>query len=304
MCDEVIRYLNIRDGGTYIDATFGQGGYSKNILENNNCTIIAIDRDKESKKFAQNLKKQFTDRFLFKTDRFSNLDNTLKYFNKKKVDGIAFDLGISNTQIDSSERGFSFSKNGPLDMRMGTQVKKELTAEIIINEFSEEEISNIFYKYGEVKNSRKISNQIVKLRKIKKIISTKELSKIVNDSCLNNKKKIDGSTKVFQALRIFINGELDELKVGLDKCLPFLKKESRIVVVSFHSLEDRIVKNMFRKNSGYTSQNYKHLPEKDNQFNFEETLKIITKKIIRPSAHEVKKNPRSRSAKIRVAEKV
>ncbi len=303
MCNEVMKFLAPKNNGVYLDATFGQGGYSKNILEKTNCQVIGIDRDEESRKFALILKKKFKDRFFFKNERFSNLDISIKHFKKNLIDGATFDLGLSNTQLNSEDRGFSFKKNGPLDMRMGSQIDNELTAESIINEFSENELTEIFFKYGEERNSRRISNEIVKSRNLKRIKSTKELSQIIDKVTFQENLKINNSTRVFQALRIFINKELDELETGLRKCLHLLKKKSRIVVVSFHSLEDRIVKKVFRENSGYFIENYKHLPHKENE-KVKPIIKIITKKMIRPSFVEIKLNPRSRSAKLRAAEKL
>ena len=303
MCSEVINFLNPQKGGIYVDATFGQGGYSRNILLKSDCKIIGIDRDKESEQFALSIKKAFNNRFFYKTGRFSNLDKILNFFQIKKINGIVFDLGVSNTQIDQAKRGFSFKKDGPLDMRMGSEIHSELTAEIIVNEFSEEDLNYIFFNLGEERNARIISNQIIKSRKLERIKTTSQLSKIINKVNPNKHLRIDGSTKVFQALRIFINKELEELKTGLEKSLLSLKKKSKIVVVSFHSLEDRIVKNFFRDNSGYFSENYKHLPQK-NISNNKPQLKIITKKIIKASFAETKMNSRARSAKLRAAEKL
>ena len=147
MCSEVINFLNPQKNGIYVDATFGQGGYSKGILHKSECRLIGIDRDKESEQFALPFKKTFNDRFFYKTGRFSDLDKILNFFQIEKINGIVFDLGVSNTQIDEAKRGFSFKKDGPLDMRMGSQINYELTAEIIVNEFSEEDLNTIFFKY-------------------------------------------------------------------------------------------------------------------------------------------------------------
>jgi len=303
MCSEVVNFLDPHKDGIYVDATFGQGGYSTSILNKSDCKLIGIDRDKRSEEFALTLKETFSNRFSYKTGRFSDLDKILNFFQIKKINGIVFDLGISSTQLDEAERGFSFKKNGPLDMRMGTQINSKLTAEVIVNEFSEEDLCSIFFNLGEERNARVISNQIIKSRKLERIKTTSQLSEIINRVNPNKHSKIDGSTKVFQALRIFINKELEELKVGLEKCLLTLKKKSKIVVVSFHSLEDRIVKKFFRDNSGYFSENYKHLPQKNNSINNPQ-LKILTKKVITASFTETSKNSRSRSAKLRAAEKI
>ena len=304
MVDEVLDFLKPKKNGIYLDATFGQGGYSKKILGNTSCKVIAIDRDKDSIFFAEKVKMLHNKNFFFKNEKFSNINNVLDFFNKKNIDGITFDLGLSNTQIEKSHRGFSFKKNGPLDMRMGMNSNKEMNAELIINNFSEEDLKNIFFKYGEEKNSYKIAKEIVISRKKKKIETTQELSEIIKKvSHFTKNKKIDPATKVFQALRIYVNNELIELEKALEKSLMYLNKKSRIIVVSFHSLEDKIVKKFFRENSGYFINNYKHLPFKNKEIK-EPQLKILTKKTIKPSPFEIKKNPRARSAKLRAAEKI
>ena len=298
MCDEVVKLLNPQKDKIYVDATFGQGGYSQQILSKTNCCVVGIDRDKEAIKYAQILKKKFSSKFNFKNERFSNIE---KIFKNRKVDGITFDLGMSNTQLSSGKRGFSFSNDGPLDMRMGMQKNDKLTAKEIVNSFSQKQLFDIFRKFGEEKKSQKISKAIVKAREIKTITSTSELSKIINEvNTIGNIKK-NPSTKVFQALRIFINEELLELESALKSCLKILNKKSKIVVVSFHSLEDRIVKNFFRENSGYSANNYKHLPNLE-RTSFKPFLKLITKKAIKPSIEEIRQNPRARSAKLRAAE--
>ncbi len=300
MCNEVLKNLNINNRGIYLDATFGQGGYCKAILEKYKCKIIAIDRDKNASLYAKKIKEEFPDNFFFNNEKFSDLDKVLLKNNIKKIDGIMFDLGVSSTQIDTPERGFSFKNDGPLDMRMDQT--DNLNAEFIINNLSEEKLSDIFFRFGEERNSRRIGREIIKRRKIKKISSTGQLSELINKINLKTKRtKIDPSTRVFQALRIYINKEIEELETALLKCLSELKQNGRIAVVSFHSIEDRVVKKFFRKYGGYRVGNYKHLPE--NIFeNKEPKLKIITKKAILPSNKEIIRNPRSRSAKLRIAE--
>lgn len=300
MCSEVLKVLNINNEGVYIDATFGQGGYTTAILEKFNCKIIAIDRDDNAEVFAKKIKKKHPKNFIFNKEKFSDLDKVLHKNKIKKVDGIMFDLGISNTQLDSPERGFSFKINGPLDMRMDQT--ESINAEHIVNHMSEEELSEIFFRFGDEKNSRKIGKEIINRRKTEKILSTRQLSELINKVNFKTKKsKIDPSTRVFQALRIYVNKEIEELEKALIKCLKELKKNGRIVVVSFHSIEDRVVKKFFRKYSGYKIGNYKHLPEQINDKD-KPRLKIITKKALIPSDEEIRYNPRSRSAKLRVAE--
>ena len=278
MVDEVISYLRPKHNKIYFDGTFGQGGYSKQILKFNS-KVIAIDRDILSKKYAKKLILEYPKNFFFKNEKFSNIQKILKGLKIKKINGLMLDLGLSSTQIECSSRGFSFNLNGPLDMRMNNQ-SKEITAKKIVNEFSEKQLSEIFFHYGEEKNSRKIAKSIVLEREKKEINTTLELSRIVKK--INSYNKKNPSTRVFQALRIYVNNELYELDQFLKICIRFLNKNSRIIIVSFHSLEDRIVKNFFRENLGF--------------------LKIITKKPITPSYQEIKKNPRSRSAKMRVAQ--
>ena len=279
MVDEIISYLAPEKLKTYVDCTFGQGGYSKKILENTNCNIIAIDRDKDAIEHAKLLKKKYPKNFIFCVNNFSRLDQVLKKNDIKKIDGLIFDLGISNTQLNNPSRGFSFSNNGPLDMRMDIE-NLDLTAQKIINEFDQHNLSDIFYYYGEEKNSRQIARKIIEFRKKKEISTTFELVELIKK--VNNYKKKHPATRVFQALRIFINDELNELDITLKKSLLFLKKNGKIITVAFHSLEDKVIKNFFSRNKGL--------------------LKILTKKPVTPNEKEVKINPRSRSARMRVAE--
>ena len=293
MVNEVVSFLGPQSKKIYLDCTFGQGGYSKKILDSANCNVFAIDRDSASKEYARKLLHKYTKRFIFCNNKFSDLYSLLK---KKKIntfDGIVLDLGISNTQLNDPKRGFSFMHDGPLDMRMDK--KNKLTAEIIINEFDEKELSDIFFYYGEERNSKKIARSIASFRKKKKIDSTKVLSEIIQK--VNNNKFKHPATRVFQALRIYINEELNELEEVLKTCIKILNKKSRIIVVAFHSLEDRIIKNFFRDKS-------LEQITKDKKILGNEFLKIITKKPLTPSFKEIKNNPRSRSAKLRVAEKV
>lgn len=302
MVDEVIKVLEPEEKKLYVDATFGQGGYTKKIFENcNDCKIIAVDRDPQAKKFAQKYKLNYKNRFFFHNQRFSNLNKIMEKY-KKKIDGIVFDLGLSNTQLNHPSRGFSFNNDGPLDMRMGNQKDNSITAEKIVNDFSEDDLSNIFFKYGEEKKSFKIARAIIRERKQKRILTTHQLSSIINSLTLKNKYRINNATRSFQALRIFINEELKELEETLQYLPKIINKYGKIIVVSFHSLEDRIVKDFFRENGGICYQNYRNLPPKN--IKKMQTLSIITKKPILPHSSEIKKNPRSRSAKLRAAERI
>ena len=225
------------------------------------------------------LSKKFPKNFIFSINNFSRLDHVLEKNDIKKIDGLIFDLGISNTQLNNPTRGFAFSNNGPLDMRMDVE-NLDLTAQKIINEFDQNNLSDIFYYYGEEKNSRQIARKIIEFRKKKEISTTFELVELIKK--VNSYKKKHPATRVFQALRIFINDELNELDITLKKSLLFLKKNGKIITVAFHSLEDKVIKNFFSRNKGL--------------------LKILTKKPVTPNEKEVKINPRSRSARMRVAE--
>jgi len=301
---KAIEYLPNKKNLNVIDATFGGGGYSKSILKNFKIdNLIAIDRDPSVKKFAKKIKNK---KFILFEGQFSNIDQIiLKYMNKKNIkgfDAIFFDLGLSSNQIEDKNRGFSFNLNGPLDMRMN---KKGLSAYELINNFSETKIANILFKYGEERSSKSIAKKIIQKRKIKFIETTEELANIVKStkSFFSHKKnKKNPATKTFQALRIFINNELEEIKESLIKSEKLLIPGGRIIIVSFHSLEDRLVKEFFNHKSGKKWRSSRHYPEPSNTGKI--TLKIITKKAIKPDDSEITTNNRSRSAKLRVAEKI
>ena len=284
MVDEVISYICPKNDHSYLDATFGQGGYTSGIFTKApKAKVVAVDQDSNSKTFINNFEEKLGKNFFFFSNKFSEVDSILEQADVRLFDGIVMDLGMSNTQLNNPSRGFSFDKNGPLDMRMDTE-RNKLTAEIIINEYSEKELSDIFYYYGEERNSRKIARIITKTRIKKHIRTTLDLCNIIKK--INFDKKKNPSTRVFQALRIFINDELGELELFLKKSINILKHKGRIAVVAFHSLEDRIIKNFFKRMSEVPNG-----------------LNIITKKPLVPSSGEIKINPRSRSAKLRVAEK-
>ena len=303
MLNEVLSFIPKEKKINLIDATFGGGGYSRAILKNFNIkNLIAIDRDPISKIFYDELRKDFDNIELF-NQKFSKLDELLKnseHF-KEKYDVIIFDLGVSSNQIDNPERGFSFQQDGPLDMNMGSS---NLNAFEVINSFDEKKLADIFYQFGEEKYSRKIAKNIVINRTKKTIQNTLELSEIIKKSvpARNNFKKIHPATKTFQALRIFINDELNELKIALEKSENLLANNGLLIIVSFQSLEDRIVKDFFNHKSGKRWRSSRHLPDLADLG--PTTLKIITKKPLRPKDVEINNNPRSRSAKLRVAQKI
>ncbi len=304
MINEIISFLPLKKSINVIDATFGGGGYSKTILEKFNVNyLLAIDRDPISKIFAKEIEAKFSN-FILINDKFSKIEEIVNNtkFKDKKFDIILFDIGTSSNQIDNAQRGFSFKKSGPLDMRMGNSDKN---AYDIINNYEEKNLADIIYQYGEERYSRVIAKEIVKNRKIKFISNTIELSNIIK-KCLPKKNqlknKIHPATKTFQAIRIYVNDELNELKTSLEKTLKILNKDGLILVVSFQSLEDRIVKDFFNHNSGKRWRSSRHYPELPDKLATQ--LKIITKKPILPSASEILENPRSRSAKLRVAQKI
>ncbi len=304
MLNEIKSFLPKNKKINLIDATFGGGGYSKAILNEFNVNhLVAIDRDPISNIFAEEIKKRY-DNFELINEKFSNIDKVIKksQYSKTKFDVIIYDLGVSSNQIENSERGFSFQKNGPLDMNMGLSEK---TAYSVINNYDENNLAKIIFQLGEEKFSRKIAKNIVKSRKIKLISSTVELANIITRSIpvfLLKKSKIHPATKTFQALRIYVNDEIEELKKALEKSIGLLCKNGLLLIVSFQSLEDRIVKDFFNHNSGKRWRSSRHYPELADTGPV--TFEIITKKPLRPLDGEIKLNPRSRSAKLRVAQKV
>lgn len=290
LLDEVIKYLQPQDGETYIDATFGAGGYSKAILAAAKCNVIGIDQDPLAKKYADEIKENF--RLI--EGNFGDLKNLIS----EPVDGIVFDIGISSMQIDQAERGFSFMKDGPLDMRMSQD--GESAAEFL-NSAKEENIANVIYKYGEERQSRRIAKSIVFNRPLE---TTFDLKEAVHKA-IGNKGKTDSATKTFQAVRIFINQELENLEKGLKSALALLKNGGRLIIVTFHSLEDRIVKLFFKKESGNDESINRHeaaFMHRDIAENA--TIKLLARKAIKPSETEVRDNPRARSAKLRAATKL
>ena len=292
MLNQVLSIISPQHGGTFIDCTFGGGGYSKAILKYPKTKVFAIDRDKETEKQANLLRKKFPNRFIFAQNKFSNINKIFNLDINPKA--IIFDLGLSSFQLSDSKRGFSFKKEGPLNMQMGIN---KFSAYDVINFLDKKNLSNIIKTLGEEKDARLIADKIIKYRKNKKIKTSKELSSIINDAKKNFKYyKKNPATKTFQAIRIFINQELTELVAGLIEAAKLLKKGGILVVVSFHSLEDRIVKNFFNLYSNLKKNPSRYLPEdKKESILFHN----FSKKPLVPSTDEVKKNARSRSAKLR-----
>ena len=288
MCEEVLSILNPSDGCVYLDGTLGAGGHSRKILESADCSVIGIDKDPTAIELCRDLEKQYGNKFLSINGSFGNLSQHLNSIGINKIDGILLDLGTSSMQLGTPERGFSFQFDAPLDMRM-TQTGE--TAYDIINSLSEDSLADIIFYFGEERSSRKIAKAIVNKRKIKKIKTTFDLNEIVLSVKKGNNKKIHPATKTFQALRIYINNELKDLYEALISIEKVLSEKGRLVVISFHSLEDRIVKNFIRENS---------IPlRKYDPKNPDKIFVYENRKVIKPSEYEVKKNRRSRSAKLR-----
>lgn len=291
MLKEVLNALAPKDGEIYVDATFGNGGYSEAILQAADCRVIALDRDETVMTRAQELKQKFGARFDFRLGCFGNFTDLVK----EEINGAVFDIGVSSMQLDEGKRGFSFLKDAPLDMRMGGN---DTTAADLVNNLSEEELADILYNYGEEKKSRQIASKIVQTRQIKPIATTFELANIIYSvSGRGNRQSIDPATRSFQALRIATNNELEQLKCGLNNSVLRLQSGGRLVVVDFHSLEDRIVKNFFKENSAKKV----HISRYKACENNSDCLFSFTSKAITPQAEELAENTRSRSAKLRFA---
>ena len=293
MLKEVLENLAPRDGGLYVDATFGNGGYSEAILKAASCRVIAIDRDPNVKARAEELQALYGNRFEFRAGQFGDFADLIP----EVVDGAVFDIGVSSMQLDQSERGFSFSKEAPLDMRMSCSGE---TAADLINTLSERELANLIYKYGEERKSRQIAARIAEYRKSKPIETTKELAEIIYTVIHKTPNSIDPATRTFQALRIAVNNELGELESGLSGAAEKLKSGGRLIVVTFHSLEDRIVKTFFNENSGKKRAVSRYMAELAQN---SDALLAECSKAIAPTEEEIIRNPRSRSAKLRVAVK-
>ncbi|MFL2854423.1 MAG: 16S rRNA (cytosine(1402)-N(4))-methyltransferase RsmH [Candidatus Pelagibacter sp.] len=286
---EIISVFSPQHGGTFIDCTFGQGGYSKKILDFENTSIIALDRDVESKKIANKFKENFEDRFIFKNIKFSQLNN-LKLKNEN-IRGVIFDLGYSYTQIKDPQKGLSFEADGKLNMQLGLN---SYSAEDAINKLDEKELEKIFKFFGDEKEGKNIARNIIKER-LKNKIDTRALVEIIDKSKKRKNFKVHNATKVFQALRIFVNKEISELVYGLINATKVLKKGGILGVVTFHSLEDKIVKYFFKSLSENKSiSRYSPVTEQS-----ETLFNLIQKKPILPSDEEVSENPPSRSAKFR-----
>ena len=290
MLQEVLTALKLQKGEVYVDATFGNGGYTKAILENADCKVIALDRDPTVKIRVNEFKNMYGDRFEFRAGQFGDFSDLVP----EKINGAVFDIGVSSMQLDEAERGFSFSKEGALDMRMS---QDGISAKDIVNSYDEEALADLIYQYGEERKSRQIAKRIAEYRQNKKIETTTELAEIIYSVIHKKFGEIDPATRTFQALRIAVNDELGELSRGLSGAANSLQKNGRLVVVDFHSLEDRIVKNFFKENGDKRIRVSKYAPELVQ----DERLFAEVSKVIMPTAEECGINPRARSAKLRYA---
>lgn len=288
---ETIEGLNIKPDGVYVDVTFGGGGHSREILKSlgESGRLYGFDQDEDA------LQNTIDDeRFTFVRSNFRYLNNFLKYYGVEKVDGILADLGVSFHHFDEAERGFSFRFDGRLDMRMN--IRSPLTAEKIVNEYSEEVLANVFYLYGEMHNSRRIASTLVKARATERIETIGQLLEVLKAFFPKGKENKE-KAKLFQALRIEVNKEIQVLQELLLQSVEVLKPNGRLVVLTYHSLEDRLVKNFIR------SGNFEGKIKKDFFGNVLTPLKAVNNKVITASDEEVARNPRARSAKLRIAEK-
>ena len=303
MSDEVIHYLKLKPGDKAIDCTLGGGGHAKAILERTspNGKLLGIDWDQSAIDAAR---KATGDKAVLVKDNFKNIKQIANVHQLNKIDGILLDLGLSSVQLQDHERGFSFLAQGKLDMRFGQSEQTDLTAEEILNTYNQKELYEIFKNFGEERLANPITKKIIEFRKRRLIISPNQLVEIIVDVYKKNyrgKSKINPATKIFQALRIAVNQELDNLTETLPQAAGLLGRGGRLVVISYHSLEDKIVKEFFRKES----RDCICPPEMPVcQCRHKKTLKIITKKPVVPSEGEIAENPRARSAKLRAAERL
>lgn len=292
MLNECMEGLAIKPDGVYVDVTFGGGGHSKEILSRlgKKGTLYGFDQDADAE---NNIPED--DRFVFVRSNFRYLSNFMRFHGETEIDGLLADLGVSSHHFDDKDRGFSFRFQGMLDMRMNTRAGK--TAADILNTYTEEALSTLFYLYGELKNSRKLASVIVKARETKPLETTDEFLVLITPYIGKDKEK-KMLAQVFQALRIEVNDEMRALREMLQQAMRLLKPGGRLVVMTYHSLEDRLVKNFFK------SGNFEGTISQDFFGNIQSPFRLINNKVITPSSEEVEVNPRSRSAKLRIAEKL
>jgi 16S rRNA (cytosine1402-N4)-methyltransferase len=298
MLDEVLEGLALRDGGAYVDGTFGAGGYSRAILDAAETTLWAVDRDPDAIERGQHLIKEYAPRLTLLQGRFGEMTNLLRNAGVERVDGIVLDLGVSSPQIDEAERGFSFRFDGPLDMRME---KQGPSAADVVNSMEESELARLIKQLGEERRARRVARAIVEARAQAPITRTLELADIVRRVVPQGKSKTDPATRTFMALRLHVNAELDELDAVLRAAEEVLAPGGRLVVVSFHSLEDRRVKNFMHERGGALPLGSRHMPPTEARH--APSFRLQKRGTVKPGDTEKSCNPRARSARLRTAER-
>lgn len=301
---EAIDFLNVKEFGIYLDGTFGAGGHSEEILSRcENVKLICVDRDESTKIYFDKLKEKYKKAELFyANEKFSNIDLILLNLGLKYIDGAIFDFGLSSMQIDQRDRGFSFQNDSKLSMEMGLNEKNAFD---VVNYTPEDELANIIYGYGDEKKSRQIAKEIAKYREIKEIETTLELSEIIKKAVKYYNDTINPATRTFQAIRIFVNNELNEIEIMLNKIQNISKNGTKYSCISFHSLEDSLVKNFIKNND--IDRNFSNFDKNygisfKNKINNAPFIRKLHKKTIIPSIEEIKLNIRSRSARMRCFE--
>jgi 16S rRNA (cytosine1402-N4)-methyltransferase len=300
MLSEVLRSLDPKDGEVIVDGTFGAGGYSEALLGSADCKIIAVDRDPEAFRLSGDLAAKYPGRLMAVFGRYSEMEQIAASEGFTAVDGVTLDLGVSSMQLDEAERGFSFMQDGPLDMRMG---RAGPSAADIVNSLGEQELAEIIFKLGEERRSRAIAKAIVARRAEKPIAGTSELAELVAKVLGRKREETKHpATRTFQALRLYLNEELDELASGLSAAERLLRAGGRIAVVTFHSLEDRIAKRFFASRAAPPPRGSRHRPETADEI-FAPSFRLLNRRPVEPNRAEIRRNPRARSARLRVAER-
>lgn len=300
LLNEVLEYMNPQPGECYIDGTFGAGGYSRALLQAAECKVYGIDRDPNVQATAEGLAEAFAGRFGFIPGNFGDMDRLAEARGIEGVNGIVLDIGVSSMQLDQAERGFSFMADGPLDMRMSQQGRD---AAWLVNEADEKELADILYRYGDEHKSRRIAKKIVEQRAIEPITRTGRLASIIRSAAGKRSGKIDTATKSFQAIRIWVNDELGELERALVAAEKLLLPGGRLVVVSFHSLEDSIVKSFLHEKSGINENSSRHLIMPVEQHT-PPSFTLLKRGVVKPTEQETDANPRARSSRLRAAVKI
>ncbi len=301
MLPEVLTAMSPKDGEVYVDGTFGAGGYSRAMLEAADCKVYAIDRDVDAQERAQELIAQYGERFVFLRGCFGDVRALLSDAGVERVNGFVLDIGVSSVQIDEAERGFSFRFDGPLDMRMDI-ANDGLNAADIVNTYEQQDLANLIYEYGEERLSRRIARAIVKRREEEEFSRTLDLADVIRSVVPKSPKdKTDQATRTFQALRIAVNDELGELDRALEASESILAEDGRLVVVSFHSLEDGRVKRYMKRAANAEASVSRHIPQVGMPEEVSAPFSLPSRKAVKPSQKEIDENPRSRSARLRLA---